>query len=162
MRRPVSLENTSINSGMLRLTCPHLVKLIDEIEGRGGVQAYNKNISSRNDVKNNFAHVNEQWRLIKRASISDEEEKFIHMKLKDKADDFLTSGIIGIRGSGTNDVKCLHAHVADELIRDDNSVGKLVMEEIVESGNDPKGCDGKRLYIYVYTRAFQLMIRMNS
>jgi hypothetical protein len=47
----------------------------------------------------------------------------------------------------TSDVKCLHAHVADELIRDDNSVGQQVLAEIVAAGDDPSGCDG--MYVHV-------------
>jgi hypothetical protein len=101
MRRPVDIKNTSINSGMLRLTCPHLVKLIDDIEGRGGVKLYNESIVESKDVLKNFAHVNEQWRLIKHAAITPEEKEYIEDKLQDKTDDFLNSGIIGItRRSG--------------------------------------------------------------
>lgn len=43
----------------------------------------------------------------------------------------------------TRDVKCLHAHVADELIRDDNAVGQLVLADIEAAGHDPKGCSGE-------------------
>ena len=41
------------------------------------------------------------------------------------------------------DVKCLHAHVADEFIRNDNYIGKMVLEDIKEAGDDPTGCNGK-------------------
>jgi hypothetical protein len=133
---------------MLRLTCPHLVKLIDEIEAQGGVEDFNVRISDQARVRKNFAHVNDQWRLIKRASINEEEKEYIENKLHDKAEDFLNSGIIGIRSSGTSDVKCLHAHVADELIRDDNSVGKLVLDDIVAAGHQPSGCDSKLKFVH--------------
>ena len=46
-------------------------------------------------------------------------------------------------------MKCLHAHVADELIRDENMVGKHVLAEIVAAGKDPRGCDGKKLHLGV-------------
>ena len=85
---------------MLRLTCPHLVQLIDEIEGEGGVKLYNESVVNQNEVQHNFAHVNAQWRLIKHAAITSEEKVYIEEKLQDKAEDFLNSGIIGIRKSG--------------------------------------------------------------
>jgi hypothetical protein len=85
---------------MLRLTCPHLVKLIDEIEGQGGVKLYNERLVEQKDTQKNFALVNEQWRLIKHAAITQEEKSYIDDKLQDKADDFLNSGLIGIRKSG--------------------------------------------------------------
>lgn len=100
VRRPVDIKNTSINSGMLRLTCPHLIKLIDGIEGQGGVKQYNEHRIKLEEVQQNFAHVNEQWGLIKREAITPEEMSFIEEKLQEKTYDFLNSGIIGIRQSG--------------------------------------------------------------
>ena len=46
----------------------------------------------------------------------------------------------------TRDVKCLHAHVADELVRDDNEIGKLVLDELKSAGQDTRGCDGEIIY----------------
>lgn len=85
---------------MLRLTCPHLVKLIDNIEGQGGVQLYNERNVKRKEVQENFAHVNAQWRLIKHAAVTQAEKAYVEEKLQDRADDFFNSGIIGIRKTG--------------------------------------------------------------
>lgn len=41
-----------------------------------------------------------------------------------------------------DDVKCLHAHTADYLIRQNkNSIGKKVIEKLIERGVDPSGCN---------------------
>lgn len=101
VRRPVDLKNSIINSGMLRLTCPYLVKLIDDIEGQGGVKRYNEErIVGQQSILDNFSHVNDQWRLIKHAATTQEERDYVAEKLQDRADDFLNSGIIGIRKTG--------------------------------------------------------------
>ena len=96
----MDIKNGRISSGMIRLTCPHLVKLIDDIESKGGVNNYNEVISNRPDIQSNFARTNEQWRFIKLNVMSKEEKEYVELKLLGKADNFLESGFIGIQGTG--------------------------------------------------------------
>jgi hypothetical protein len=42
----------------------------------------------------------------------------------------------------TDDVKCLHAHTADELLRGRNRIGKAVLDKLQSRGVDPSGCQG--------------------
>jgi hypothetical protein len=54
----------------------------------------------------------------------------------------LNSGIIGITLAKVDDVKCLHAHVGDHIVRSENSIGKWALDELQKKGVDPGGCDG--------------------
>ena len=42
-----------------------------------------------------------------------------------------------------NDVKCLHAHVADHLLRGNNKIGAWTLNVIQQQSLDTRGCDGK-------------------
>lgn len=52
----------------------------------------------------------------------------------------LSSGIIGV--TKVDDVKCLHAHVADHLMRGDNKVGQWTLEQLGDQGIERSGCSG--------------------
>ena len=84
---------------MVRLTCPHLVKLIDDIERDGGVKKYNERIRNQEDVLSNFENVNEAWRIIKQKIISEEERQCVKDRLGIQSNAFFDSGIIGIMNS---------------------------------------------------------------
>ena len=45
------------------------------------------------------------------------------------------------RPSKLDDVKCLHAQLADELLSRDNAVGKAVLDGLEARGVDPSGSD---------------------
>jgi Protein of unknown function (DUF501) len=60
----------------------------------------------------------------------------------DGAVNLMESGIIGCT-PGKLQVKCLHAHVADQLLRGTNEIGALTMKRLEADGIDTKGCDGK-------------------
>ena len=53
----------------------------------------------------------------------------------------LDSGITGLTPSKLDDVKCLHAQLADELLSRDNAVGKKVLEGLEARGVDASGSD---------------------
>jgi hypothetical protein len=41
-------------------------------------------------------------------------------------------------------VKCLHAHTADQLLRNKNRIGQAVLKKLEDKGVDPSGCAGER------------------
>ncbi len=51
----------------------------------------------------------------------------------------LDSGIVGITQGRADDVKCLHAQVADHLARGNNPIGEEVLRELESRGVDPQG-----------------------
>ncbi len=79
-----------------------------------------------------FAHNNNEQFERMRAQVGDETAYLLR-----------DSGFIGITMGRNDDVKCLHAQVADELTRGQNPMGQMVMELLQARGVDPRGCDGK-------------------
>ena len=53
----------------------------------------------------------------------------------------LESGIIGITLEKVDDIKCIHAHTADFLMRGENEIGKIAMGELAKRGIDSSGCE---------------------
>jgi hypothetical protein len=141
---PIDGERSS--SGQLRLSCPHLVKAVDEYEiAGGGIKFFNDLMAmpENEQLRENFVATNYRWKAIREASISAREEEVICEKLGQHGkDQFMNSGIIGITLEKTDDVKCLHAHVADELVRGDNKIGQQTLEILDQRGINARGCDG--------------------
>lgn len=109
---------SKVSSGMLRLSCPLLVKAIDEWEASGGIEEMNTALKRDLSLKQSFMAANEVWRDIRRHSVSESQEKQIMSVIGERGmRSFMESGIIGVSPGKTDDVKCIHAHVADHLLR---------------------------------------------
>ena len=134
---------------MIRLSCPHLVKAIDQYEDNGGIQKFNTLLQQLDkpeglDLSLNFLETNKAWQLIRMDALKDGDKEYIASYLGEEgAKHLMDSGIIGITAEKVDDVKCLHAHVADELLRGSNTIGKQTLEALLNSGVDPSGCEGK-------------------
>lgn len=112
----------TISSGMLRLTCPYLVKAIDELEAQSGVQRVNQlvaNTPEYSDYKENFHKANATWQRIREETTSPTHREVAEVQLGPKsARRMFESGLIGITQGRVDDVKCLHAQLADLMLRD--------------------------------------------
>jgi hypothetical protein len=135
-----------ISSGMLRLSCPHLVKAIDEIERKGAIDEFDAVLQDKNlgkGLRQNFEETNKAWRDIRYSAVTEEDRQMMDKKLGvEGAANLMESGIIGCT-PGKLQVKCLHAHVADQLLRGTNEIGAMTMKRLEAGGVDTKGCDGK-------------------
>lgn len=137
-----------ISSGMLRLSCPHLVKAVDELENVDNaieqINNYlldNSTYSDREKLKENFLKTNNAWKTIRLEVLPPNEIDMIKRDMGETVSKhLLESGLIGITLNKVDDVKCLHAHVADHLLRGDNEIGKLAIDMIESKGVDMKGC----------------------
>ena len=115
VRLPVT---SKISSGMLRLSCPFLVKAIDEWEAKGGIEELNAALSETGDLRESFVLANQAWQEIRGNSVSHEQKEYVVSIIGAKGlHNFMDSGIIGVSQNKTDDVKCIHAHVADYLVR---------------------------------------------
>ncbi len=93
---PVNLTSSTISSGILRLTCPHLVREIDQLEREGSVKKYNENLTNKPEIIEDFLQSHETWRTIRKLAMNEEEVSFVQTKLQDRANDVFESGLIGI------------------------------------------------------------------
>lgn len=137
-----------ISSGMIRLSCPHLVKAVDEYESNGGIDYFNQMLREDSEqgakLRSNFQDINDSWSRIRSRAITDQEKKLLEDQLGSaKTENLINSGIIGISISRVDDVKCLHAQIADTLIRGEasNNIGSLALKKLEENGCDIRGCD---------------------
>jgi len=137
-----------VSSGLFRLSCPLLVRAVDEWEAEGGVREMSDAARSSAEITDDFRETNQRISKIRRSiveSFPGGMEKVQQRLGKDNAERFLSSGIAGLGpNAGLSDVKCLHAHAADHLCRKDggNIIGKEVLQRLEEKqginvcGND--------------------------
>ena len=175
MLRPVGTNKPV--SGLIRLTCPHLVSAVDEVEAEGGVARMNEelNYGTRGpEWQDALKAVNDAHRELRRALTSEAEVEQVKERFGEKgAESFFNrcthascstspskpclafarsskhllscqiarshargSGIAGMSPTKLDDVKCLHAHLADSLVRgaDNNVIGRAVQDELKSRG----------------------------
>jgi hypothetical protein len=106
-----------MNSGLLKLSCPLLVRAIDKLEDEGCIAQMNAKLVESNNVENTTklqeamreAHqVHAQVRLA--LLDTDEQRLVLQQRLGDQgADFFLLAGVAGASPDAVSDVKCLHA-----------------------------------------------------
>lgn len=156
--RPVNVRTSSVFSGNLRLTCPHLVKAIDEWEDDGGIEQVNEDMKNNAELRSSFSAVNQFWNEVKLEMMSPTDHDIVKQRLGDGYRHFVESGIIGISKDKEHDVKCLHAVVADYILRNRtsntsegiNRIGEHVMEKLTQRGVNITGSTGNLNYIIVY------------
>lgn len=127
----------SVSSGMIRLSCPHLVKAVDEFEAEGGLDTFDSMLANEAEdgtLRSSFHSANLAWIAIRKDSVSTKDRDYMQKKLGIEGSKFLMeSGIIGCT-VGKIQVKCLHAHIADHLVRGTNEIGAQALEELTKKG----------------------------
>ncbi len=109
-------SKTAFNSGLFRLTCPLLVKAVDEYEAQGGLAEFNHLMSQDPAMQREFRRVNARHSVIRRQLAEPEQlEPYIAKLGPQVVEQILASGIAGVSPEKTEDLKCLHAHLADWL-----------------------------------------------
>jgi hypothetical protein len=134
-RRKFGLGGHPIDGALFRLTCPHLVKGIDEWEAEGAVRAFNRRVGEEARLLAAADDANAAHRTIRRALVpAAERESYEGHPVLNV---ILNSGLAGNNKKG--DIKCLHAQLADGLCRGDNAVADAVLEGLQSRGVDPAG-----------------------
>ena len=126
-----------VSSGMIRLSCPHLVKAVDEMESDGALVDFDAKLAD--DVEGlslriSFNDTNLAWRSIRQSSVTVQDREYMDKKLGLEGTKFLMdSGIIGCT-IGKLQVKCLHAHIGDHLMRGKNEIGAEALVKLEKRG----------------------------
>ena len=129
-------------AGMLRLTCPHLCEAVDAWEAEGAVRSLSDELMKEDSNRDALARVNARHAETRRSMVQGEALARAEARLgTDTVRRVLDSGITGLTPSKLDDVKCLHAQLADELLSRDNDVGKAVLDGLAARGVDPSGSE---------------------
>ena len=136
-------KGPKLSSGLFRLSCPLLVRAIDEWESEGGVRELSdwlrEGRAEENGRKRGYERANEIQKEIREALVDDGfsgrgpgRSELVSKLGEHNARRFLESGVAGIPPDQTWEAKCVHAHVADHLCRRSSSEGG---EDDGEDGN---------------------------
>ena len=93
------------------LTCPVLTKRIGTIEASGWMNSVNDRLTSEADVRQRFADALQGYR----------DRRDTHDVVEDSG---------APPGGGPDRVKCVHAHVAHELVMGGNPVGSAALADV--------------------------------
>lgn len=128
-----------------RLTCPLLVSAIDKLEKGGAIERYTERLMPGGDWEGELAHINEAHRLLRLGLVGDRSEELAEVKKLLGPDAFaiaMRGGLASLRPEARPDVKCLHAQVADELVRGGNNpIAQQALRDIEDQGIIVKGSD---------------------
>ena len=128
-------------AGMLRLTCPHLCEAVDAWEAEGGVRELSSDLLKEEATQMSLKGVNDRHAATRRSMVQGEALIRAEARLgKDNVRLILKSGIMGLNAK-LDDVKCLHAQLADELLSKDNTIGHAVLAGLEARGVDVAGSD---------------------
>ena len=110
----------AVNSGLCRLSCPLLVRAIDEWEADAGVRAFNMQLAARADWRADFRATNTAVADMRRELLQRDGAAWDDAMADPKAPQWrrtLASGLAGITPGKDRDVKCIHALLADYFCR---------------------------------------------
>ena len=127
---PKNLDDGTPFPTMFWLTCPMYVKKVSTLESHGMVKELDKQLQSNKKL-------NELW---SKRQKSYEEER--NKKYKNSMNLISPDGGVG----GTlKSIKCLHSHLADELVTGLNTIGQIVLENVGGCNcNEPCVVDGSK------------------
>ena len=133
---PFPANGRRINSGLVKLSCPHLVRAVDELEDEGGICSMNDIVKDSEELRRSMVLTHELHAKVRRDMLEDVDAKMngddddddeqavgamsdiLRQKLGERgAEAFLSSGVAGSSAGSTDDVKCLHAWLGDYLFR---------------------------------------------
>ena len=138
----IDLKPQKVEGHLVRLTCPHLCQYIDEWEAEGAVDSMSKKLKESREWQDALAVVNKRHATTRRSLVRAEAIQETEERLgKGTCDIILNSGIAGVSPLKLNDIKCVHAHVADELLTGANALGKAFLDELSVQGCTVTGSD---------------------
>lgn len=129
---------------MTRLTCPLLVAAVDEMEKAGAMVFYNLRCETDAEWGTHLRQVNEAHKHLREQLVADRAADLADARLHYGEKTFATAMGAGLASMSmdSQDVKCLHAHVADELLRrGQNPIGQQALKDIEDQGIPTDGTD---------------------
>jgi hypothetical protein len=137
-----------MNSGLLKLTCPHLVRAVDALEDRRMIHDVNQLIleesvnvahDGKKTLNSAMTDAHERHATARKKMLTQQELDQIQSKLGEQGmKSFIDSGVAGAT-IGSQDSKCLHAWLADALFFGPTPLGDIIREELEKQNVDISG-----------------------
>ena len=112
---PKNLDDGTPFPTMYWLTCPMYVKKVSTLESNGMVKDLDNQLVDNKKL-------NKLWRKRQKSYENERNKKYKNLSN--------TISPIGGVGGTTKSIKCLHSHLADELVSGENVIGKVVLESV--------------------------------
>lgn len=131
---------------VVRLTCPLLVSAIDRYEKQGALRGYNARVTTDPYWRSQLYASHLAQRQLRQELLSKVPEEEM-AKVRETMGNatvalVMDTGIANMRfDANCSDVKCLHAHVGDELSRGGNAIGRQVLKDLEAAGVEIEGTD---------------------
>lgn len=131
------LKRIPLDAGLFRLSCPFLVRAIDEWESEGAVQDFNTRILASEALHADLQEINNRHRSIRRHVVGEVDSAALDADPVGNI--ILNSGLAGL--TVDDDVKCLHALLADALCRREHTeLHKEVLRGLRRRNTSLDGC----------------------
>lgn len=100
---------------------------------------FNARLADSGEWKASLLSTNQAHQKMRRLLTTEEDVEYLRGRFGDTGvEAFMESGLAGMIGE--KDVKCLHAQLADYLLRQDNAIGEAVATELEARGAPIGGC----------------------
>jgi hypothetical protein len=141
---PAPPSSGRMTSGLLKLSCPLLVRAVDELEDEGFIQQFNERVATNVELQAAILDAHQTHATARMQMIGQQEEtlKTIEEKLGERgATAFMQAGVAAVSFDNVKDVKCLHAWLGDFLFRgaEASPLGAMVAQELAQKGIDLTG-----------------------
>jgi len=147
---PLPKATGRMNSGLLKLTCPLLVRAIDTLEDEGFMEDLNKKLADSNRLQDCAIAAHNSHSSVRQELLDRTDVDAIRNRLGDRGTDaFLKSGVAGASAGAIADAKCLHAWLADYMFRgaisdegdDRHEMGEAILNMLNDRGVDISGIE---------------------
>jgi len=125
-----------MNSGLLKLTCPHLVRAVDFLEDQGMIRELNERILQEIEEKDqgplelSMRTTHERHATARKEMLTQQDIDQVQLRLGERGTTaFLEAGVAG-SSIGSRDSKCLHAWLADSLFEESSPLGDIIKQEL--------------------------------
>ena len=135
---PASTGGGRLNSGLVKLTCPLLVRAVDALEDEGGIDEFNERLRTDAAWRNSASFAHKLHEEVRNTLLNDEDVDAIRRKLGVRGTDaFMSAGVAGSSAGSIVDAKCLHAWLADYTFRGPTIIINGKDEHDDDPGHEP-------------------------
>ncbi|HEY8486090.1 MAG TPA: DUF501 domain-containing protein [Limnochordales bacterium] len=135
----VGQRRISPNSTLCWLSCPLLVGAVDRLEADREIERFEHLASVDAELRAALEQAHRETARIRRALLPEEWERKLEQERPREHWVITQTGIAGI--TRPDHVKCLHAHLADYMVRGSNPVGEEVARRLESEGTPLQGTD---------------------